>query len=282
MPSGTNCVAHRRVFRQPDHRGPTFEKSIAPLRSLVFAPMRWGRLFLAGDAAHIVPPTGAKGLNLAVADVVVLARAGPLLQHWLARRDRWLLGSRAVTCVEGRAVLLVADEPHSSLSAHGWVRSADAARRAGVPAQFARGPVRVCRKLRRLAIGSLTSSLQFDDGNRRGRKFQRKLFPETCAVYGFGVTEPGASKVLTLSTLGAVSVSPLARVTLAPAMLASMRRRRDSDRGWSAPATACRPRRAPRSHPPAAADIAVLVGAGVERHRHEGRVLERHVHVKTW
>ena len=56
-------------------RGPSFEKSIAPLRSFVCAPMRWGRLFLAGDAAHIVPPTGAKGLNLAVADVVVLANA---------------------------------------------------------------------------------------------------------------------------------------------------------------------------------------------------------------
>ncbi|WP_188607928.1 4-hydroxybenzoate 3-monooxygenase [Chelatococcus reniformis] len=56
-------------------RGPSFEKSIAPLRSFVAEPMRWGRLFLAGDAAHIVPPTGAKGLNLAVADVIVLADA---------------------------------------------------------------------------------------------------------------------------------------------------------------------------------------------------------------
>ena len=56
-------------------RGPSFEKSIAPLRSFVCAPMRHGRLFLAGDAAHIVPPTGAKGLNLAVADVIVLAQA---------------------------------------------------------------------------------------------------------------------------------------------------------------------------------------------------------------
>ncbi|MPT47692.1 MAG: 4-hydroxybenzoate 3-monooxygenase [Sphingobium sp.] len=53
-------------------RGPSFEKSIAPLRSFVSEPMRWGRLFLAGDAAHIVPPTGAKGLNLAVSDVVYL------------------------------------------------------------------------------------------------------------------------------------------------------------------------------------------------------------------
>ena len=54
--------------------GPSFEKSIAPLRSFVCEPMRYGNLFLAGDAAHIVPPTGSKGLNLAVADIRVLAR----------------------------------------------------------------------------------------------------------------------------------------------------------------------------------------------------------------
>jgi len=55
--------------------GPVSEKSITPMRSVVAAPMRHGRLCLAGDAAHIVPPTGAKGLNLAVADVTVLAEA---------------------------------------------------------------------------------------------------------------------------------------------------------------------------------------------------------------
>ncbi len=55
--------------------GPTIEKSIAPLRSFVAEPMRYGRLFLAGDAAHIVPPTGAKGLNLAISDAFYLARA---------------------------------------------------------------------------------------------------------------------------------------------------------------------------------------------------------------
>jgi p-hydroxybenzoate 3-monooxygenase len=55
--------------------GPVTEKSILPMRSFVSAPMRRGRLFLAGDAAHIVPPTGAKGLNLAVADVTLLASA---------------------------------------------------------------------------------------------------------------------------------------------------------------------------------------------------------------
>ncbi|CAN5847149.1 4-hydroxybenzoate 3-monooxygenase [soil metagenome] len=56
-------------------RGPSIEKSIAPLRSFVAEPMSWGRLFLAGDAAHIVPPTGAKGLNLAASDVHYLAEA---------------------------------------------------------------------------------------------------------------------------------------------------------------------------------------------------------------
>ena len=55
--------------------GPSIEKSIAPLRSYVVEPMQWGSLYLAGDAAHIVPPTGAKGLNLAVTDVRYLADA---------------------------------------------------------------------------------------------------------------------------------------------------------------------------------------------------------------
>jgi len=55
--------------------GPSIEKSIAPLRSFVSEPMQWHRLFLCGDAAHIVPPTGAKGLNLAASDVYYLSRA---------------------------------------------------------------------------------------------------------------------------------------------------------------------------------------------------------------
>jgi p-hydroxybenzoate 3-monooxygenase len=60
--------------------GPSIEKSIAPLRSFVAEPMRIGSLFLAGDAAHIVPPTGAKGLNLAASDVGYLARG--LIEHY--------------------------------------------------------------------------------------------------------------------------------------------------------------------------------------------------------
>ncbi len=65
-------------------RGPALEKSIAPLRSFVFEPMRHGSLFLAGDAAHIVPPTGAKGLNLAASDVRYLSRA---LIAWFKKND---------------------------------------------------------------------------------------------------------------------------------------------------------------------------------------------------
>jgi p-hydroxybenzoate 3-monooxygenase len=55
--------------------GRIIQKGVTPMRSFVAAPMRYGRLFLAGDAAHIVPPTGAKGLNLAASDVLVLASA---------------------------------------------------------------------------------------------------------------------------------------------------------------------------------------------------------------
>ena len=65
--------------------GPSIEKSIAPLRSFVAEPMRFGRLFLAGDAAHIVPPTGAKGLNLAASDVGYLASG--LREHYAERND---------------------------------------------------------------------------------------------------------------------------------------------------------------------------------------------------
>jgi p-hydroxybenzoate 3-monooxygenase len=91
--------------------GPSIEKSIAPLRSFVAEPLRFGRLFLAGDAAHIVPPTGAKGLNLAVSDVRYLAhglieyyRSGDssrldrysercLRRIWLAERFSWWMTS---------------------------------------------------------------------------------------------------------------------------------------------------------------------------------------------
>jgi p-hydroxybenzoate 3-monooxygenase len=71
-------------------RGPALEMSIAPLRSYVFEPMRLGRLFLAGDSAHIVPPTGAKGLNLAASDVAYLSDA--LIAHYRRGDEAGLTG----------------------------------------------------------------------------------------------------------------------------------------------------------------------------------------------
>ncbi len=78
------------------HEGPILEKGVTPMRSFVVEPMQWGRLYLAGDAAHIVPPTGAKGLNLAVRDVQVLAEA---LVAWYGHGDRALLDAYSATCL---------------------------------------------------------------------------------------------------------------------------------------------------------------------------------------
>ncbi|MFD8032684.1 4-hydroxybenzoate 3-monooxygenase [Streptomyces sp. NPDC002387] len=77
-------------------RGPITSKSVTPMRSYVHEPMRHGRLFLAGDAAHIVPPTGAKGLNLAVGDVVTFARA---LTHQRETGSRERLDAYSETCL---------------------------------------------------------------------------------------------------------------------------------------------------------------------------------------
>lgn len=81
--------------RSPN-RGPVTAKSVLPMRSHVTEPMRWGRVLLAGDAAHIVPPTGAKGLNLAAADVLVLARA---LSRRCATGSTELLDAYSDTCL---------------------------------------------------------------------------------------------------------------------------------------------------------------------------------------
>ncbi|HEY2524526.1 MAG TPA: 4-hydroxybenzoate 3-monooxygenase, partial [Candidatus Binataceae bacterium] len=110
------CSLEDRVDQWPDERfyeelarrldpataaqlqpGKSIEKTIAPLRSFVAEPMRFGRLFLVGDAAHIVPPTGAKGLNLAIADVRVLARA---LGEFYAKGSRAALDRYSETCLQ--------------------------------------------------------------------------------------------------------------------------------------------------------------------------------------
>jgi p-hydroxybenzoate 3-monooxygenase len=92
-----------RLWEELEHRlGTTFEpgailqKGVTAMRSFVAEPMQYGRLFFAGDAAHIVPPTGAKGMNLAAADVVVLARA---LESWYRSGNRQPLDHYSQTCL---------------------------------------------------------------------------------------------------------------------------------------------------------------------------------------
>ena len=111
--------------------GPSIEKSIAPLRSFVSTPMQHGRLFLAGDAAHIVPPTGAKGLNLAASDVHYLSRALiALLREARRQPDSQLWRHRTCARVEGRAFLLVDDHAPPQAASEDQLRSTDAACRA--------------------------------------------------------------------------------------------------------------------------------------------------------
>ncbi|MBW4095906.1 MAG: 4-hydroxybenzoate 3-monooxygenase [Acidobacteria bacterium] len=78
-------------------RGPIFEKMVLPFRSYVCEPLRYGNLFLAGDAGHTVPPTGAKGLNLALADVAVLAKA---IESFATHGDHALLDAYSDTALE--------------------------------------------------------------------------------------------------------------------------------------------------------------------------------------
>ena len=113
--------------------GPILEKSITPMRSFVVEPMQWERLFLAGDAVHIVPPTGAKGMNLALADVALLGDAfaawydgGP---HRPAGR---LLGHGAAPGLAGPALLLVDDLDAAPAGARRPVRGEAADRHAAV------------------------------------------------------------------------------------------------------------------------------------------------------
>ena len=90
---------HRRLETDDGwtlNEGAVLEKGITPMRSFVVEPMQFGRLFLAGDAAHIVPPTGAKGMNLAVADVSVLSRA---LVAFFRTGQQELLDAYSATCL---------------------------------------------------------------------------------------------------------------------------------------------------------------------------------------
>ena len=104
-------------------RGRSCRRASRAMRSFVVEPMRYGRLFLAGDAAHIVPPTGAKGMNLAVADVRVLARALARFYRAGARRPaRRLFRDLPAPRLEGAALLLVDDRDAAPLPGPGPFR----------------------------------------------------------------------------------------------------------------------------------------------------------------
>ena len=111
--------------------GPSIEKSIAPLRSFVAEPMRFGRMFLCGDAAHIVPPTGAKGLNLRRKRRALSVECVPrILRREIQRRHRCLFRQGAGAGLEGRALLLVDDLDAAQIPRHRHHRRAHPARRA--------------------------------------------------------------------------------------------------------------------------------------------------------
>jgi p-hydroxybenzoate 3-monooxygenase len=133
--------------------GPSIEKSIAPLRSFVAEPMRYGNLFLAGDAAHIVPPTGARGLNSAASDIYYLYHA--LLDHYQKGDDtraRQLLRQGPGAGVEGAALLVVDDHHAAQLPRQHRLRPQAAADRPGVPVLVRGGAEFAGRELRRPAV----------------------------------------------------------------------------------------------------------------------------------
>ncbi|MCW2756284.1 MAG: P-hydroxybenzoate hydroxylase, partial [Nocardioidaceae bacterium] len=131
--------------------GPIAERSVLPMRSFVQTPMRHGRLFLAGDAAHIVPPTGAKGLNLAIADVALLA---PALADLVGKDDDRLAASYSETALRRvwrcthfswwmTTMLHASDDPFDAqlqLSQLRWVTSSEAGA-AGLAENYAGLPI---------------------------------------------------------------------------------------------------------------------------------------------
>ena len=161
--SGTNCTRGSTTGRRRTGGRPHLPEGRHPVRAYVAAPMRHGRLFLAGDAVHIVPPTGAKGLNLAAADVRVLARA--LIEFFRTgateRLDRY-----SDTCLKRvwkvRALFQLHDLAAAPVRGAHAVRAPRAAGRAGVSsrARSRRGPrsprtTSACRS-RRIDARSLT------------------------------------------------------------------------------------------------------------------------------
>ena len=176
--------------------GPSIEKSIAPLRSFVAEPMRFGRMFLAGDAAHIVPPTGAKGLNLAASDVHYLSRA--LREYYDEKSSAGIdgySGDGAGAGLEGGALLVVDDLDAAQIPRSGRIRRAHSARRAELSRQFEGGDDLAVGKLCRLAVLAADPFQAFRPSYRR-RRVSSRCGSRLCEALGCG--------------------SPLSRVTTHP------------------------------------------------------------------
>ncbi len=132
--------------------GPIQQKSVTAMRSFVVEPMQSGRLFLAGDAAHIVPPTGAKGMNLAIADVHVLARAlTSYFRDGKRRATAALLRRVPAADLEGATFLVVDDGAIAPIRHRQCVRSTTTARRARIHRLVARRAADARGELRRSA-----------------------------------------------------------------------------------------------------------------------------------
>ena len=137
--------------------GPIFQKGVTGMRSFVAEPMRFGRLFLAGDAAHIVPPTGAKGLNLAMADVYRLA--GALARFYRSGSEELLdrYSDASARPDVARAALLVVDDVDAApVRQQQPVRPPAPAGGTGVSCQLARGHDEPGRELHRGTIRSVS------------------------------------------------------------------------------------------------------------------------------
>lgn len=166
-------------------RGPITEKGITPMRSFVAEPMRHGRLFLAGDAAHIVPPTGAKGLNLAVADVALLAQA---LTQWHTHQDEALLDAYSETALRrlaGRALLVHDDKPAARRPRRHRVRPPAPALAPAVRHLVRRGVGLARRELHR-AARRLTAAAPHRNspGNSPGEFAEGRTPPAACRARG--------------------------------------------------------------------------------------------------
>ena len=140
--SGPNCRSRLARDGFALTEGPILQRGVTPMRSFVVEPMQCGRLFLAGDAAHIVPPTGAKGLNLAAADVAVLTRALPRSIGAATTAAGRVFRDLPATRVESAALLLVDDDAAAPVLRAHAVRAADPAGRSGLRVRLARSVAR--------------------------------------------------------------------------------------------------------------------------------------------